>query len=178
MSLLLLCFDFSCLFVMSLLLPLLLLFLFTFLQLPSTQQKIYSLDQTTKFSKPLLTRNEHIKPKIKYYVTRDFKPQLRIAGHAPRESLLKKLNPRNAQTVLLDGTNHKRLRRARSAKSVPKDGMPFLTKTTQTLRVPPSAVISISKNQRTVATTSTSTYHPASAVLSDPPVSVPLSSLK
>ena len=57
------------------LLPLLLLFLFTFLQLPSTQQKTYSLDQTTKFYKPLFTKNEHIVPKIKYYVTRDFKPQ-------------------------------------------------------------------------------------------------------
>jgi curved DNA-binding protein CbpA len=54
------------------LLPLLLLFLFTFLQLPSSQPKIFALDQTTRFYKPVFTQAAYIKPKIKYYVSKDF----------------------------------------------------------------------------------------------------------
>ena len=57
------------------LLPLLLLFLFTFLQLPSSSPKVFSLDQSTRFYKPLFTKNRHIQPRVKYYVARDFNPR-------------------------------------------------------------------------------------------------------
>ena len=54
------------------LLPLLLLFMFTFLQLPSSAPKAFALDQNTRFYKPVFTHARYIKPKIKYYVTKDF----------------------------------------------------------------------------------------------------------
>ena len=54
------------------LLPLLLLFLFTFLQLPSSTPAVFNIDRSQKFYKERKTRNINIKPRIPYYVGQNF----------------------------------------------------------------------------------------------------------
>ena len=80
--------------------------------------------------------------------------ELQTAGHAPKESLLQKLNPRNAKTVLLDGTNHKKPNQARPALPAQQDGVPFLTKRINKWKDQPCVVISNGKKQKTVPTIS------------------------
>jgi hypothetical protein len=68
--------------------------------------------------------------------------ELRTVGHAPKASLLEKINPKNAKNVLLDGTNHKKPNQARTALTAPQDGVPFLMITTKKSAVRLFALIS------------------------------------
>jgi hypothetical protein len=68
--------------------------------------------------------------------------ELRTAEHAPKASLPEKKNPKIANPVPLDGTNHKKRNQPRAALTVQQDGGPLLMATTKKSAVRRFALIS------------------------------------